>query len=107
MTEALAAGAMGKTAVTEATQSVGSIPADNAAAGLGSPASYASTNLTSLTITAGSVILLLPNTDALGNLPAFTITLTPSAYVVGTSLQWTCSTLPVAAWIYVPESCRN
>ncbi|MCX7117714.1 MAG: pilin [Legionellales bacterium] len=107
VTEAIVAGDMAKTAVSEATQSSGALPADNAAAGLGTPASYASTNLTSVTVTAGAIALLLPNTATLGSQAAFTVTLSPGAYVAGSPLIWTCSTLPATAWRYVPQNCRN
>lgn len=106
VSEAIVAGDMAKTAVSEAAQSAGALPATNAAAGLGTAASYASTNLTSITVTNGVIALLLPNNATLGSQAAFTISMTPT-FVAGSPITWVCSTLPATAWRYVPQNCRN
>ena len=106
VSEAVAAIDMAKTAVAEATQAAGALPADNATAGLGAAASYASAAVTTLTVTAGVIALALPNNAALGSQAAFVITLTPT-FVAGQPLTWACTTLPATAWRYVPQNCRN
>ena len=108
VTEAIAMGDMAKTAVAEAAQSASALPNSNTSAGLGTPASYATSVITSITVSpAAAIAIALPNTVVLGSQVGFVITFTPGAYVVEQPITWTCTTLPATAWRYVPQSCRQ
>ncbi|TQV71383.1 pilin [Aliikangiella marina] len=108
VTEGLSLAAGAKVAVTETNASTGSLPTDNAGAGLEAPANISGASVTSVTVGAGGVITVLYNATLGGN-PSMdnqSITLTPT--VNTGSVSWQCAIGgDTTRYKYVPANCRN
>ena len=100
VSEGLAMASAAKSAVSETAQSSGTLPADNAAAGLAPAISLTSKYVSSVTVGANGIITVAMKSSTLG--AAGNLVLTPSISAAGVS--WTCtSSLPAK---YVPQTCR-
>ncbi|MBZ0072216.1 MAG: pilin [Gammaproteobacteria bacterium] len=105
VSEGLSLAAAAKVAVTETNASLGTMPADNAAAGLPVATTISGNAVTSVTV-ANGVITILYNAT-LGGSPSFngsTITLTPT--VTDGSVTWACEVDAATKNKYVPANCR-
>lgn len=94
-----------KTRVTDTYYANGSLPADNAEAGMGLPEDYATDKITRISIGTGGVITVEYDISSLGtdNLLEFS----PSVSSMG--IDWTCqspATSGIQA-IFVPSECRR
>jgi type IV pilus assembly protein PilA len=106
VTEGLSLASAAKVAVAETYQTKGTMPADNAEAGLSAAAEIKGPYVTSVTVAAGVITVLYSN--ALGGNPTMngaTITLTPDATAQG-SMQWVCAVGAANLDKYVPATCR-
>ena len=93
----LAAGA--KTSVSEFFSSEGTLPADNAAAGLPTAANITGNDVQSIAVANGVITITYANAPIAGD----TITLTPNT--ANGSISWTCAPGTIDTR-YVPSSCR-
>lgn len=94
-----------KTRVTDAYYANGSLPADNAEAGMGLPEEYATDKITRISIGTGGTITVEYDINSLGtdNLLEFS----PSVSSMG--VDWICQS-PVASGVeanYLPSECRR
>ena len=89
-----------KLAVAETRQTAGSWPADNAAAGLSTPASISGNNVASVTLSNGQLEIEYSNDNAI---TGDTLILSPS--FTGGSVQWTCTGGTIESK-YRPSNCR-
>ena len=110
LTEAMSVAAQAKTAVSEYYISQGSMPADNAQAGLDTAASYATDIVDTMTYVQGTSVdigIITMNVaddvggDITGTADEFLLTGTGSS----TSVTWVCSTTSMPAK-YLPSNCR-
>ena len=106
VTEGLSLAGAAKLAVAETLASSGSLPADNAAAGLPVNTTIKGKYVESVTVNAGVLSILY--TSVLGGTPtmnAQTITLTPKDN--GGSISWVCAIgADATRFKYVPAECR-
>jgi len=86
-----------KTAVSEFYQSQGTLPLNNATAGLPAAASMTGTNTASVTVTNGVIAAV---TSISGIDPQVTLTFTPT--VSSSGINWSCT----SGSQYAPSSCR-
>jgi len=101
--EGLALADAAKTAVAETWQSKGTLPGDNAAAGLSSAASITGNNVKSVAVGTNGIITITYS-DANTNLGGKTIILTPTTGVGG--IKWDCTQGDLAGK-YRPATCRS
>jgi type IV pilus assembly protein PilA len=111
MSEVVLATASPRTAVTETYQSEGAMPANQAAAGLGLPADFASRYVTSvtyaLTSSDRSTITALATADVGGGVDATQgVLLTGIGTPATGQVEWTCSPVGIAVK-YLPSTCRG
>ena len=112
MSEVVLATASPRTAVTETYQTEGSMPADQAAAGLGVPADFASRYVTTVTYgRAGdnqSTITALATVDVGGGVTAAQgVLLTGVGTPATGQVEWTCSPVGGIPVKYLPSTCRG
>jgi len=114
VTEGITAADAAKTAVAESFQSTGTLPADNAAAGIDAAASIKSKYVTSVTVTDGVIAVVLQNTGS-SDVDGNAVTLTPyesdTTTVVADGyngpLTWKCTVAAAAMEKFVPATCRD
>ena len=110
VTEGLSLAGGAKLAVADSFTSNGALPANNAAAGLPTPANIASKYVKSVTVANGVISIIYGNTGTLGGNPSMdtkTITLTPDVTTHTGSITWTCAIGSTAYYKYMPAECRN
>jgi len=103
----LAAGA--KLGVADAFTSNGSLPADNAAAGIAAPTEIVGKYVQSITVANGVISIKTDGANLGGNptMNAQTLTLTPDTTKQG-SIQWACAIgADTTRYKYVPAECRH
>ena len=107
VSEGINLAASAKLAVSETTLSNGgtaaSFPADNAAAGY---TSATTKYVSSITIAAGIITVLLSADTGLGDAAGGTVVFTPTIAANDTGVEWTCTpgTVPTK---FLPQSCRT
>ncbi|WP_419418900.1 pilin [Legionella sp. D16C41] len=99
VTEGLSLATAAKTAVSETTQSTGTLPADAAAAGYTPPTATA--NVQSIDIANGVITITYTATAGGG-----TLLLTPTLDPATKQITWSCSTGGTLAAKYRPANCR-
>lgn len=112
MSEALGFAAKAKTAVAETFQTTGTLPTDNAAAGLDAAANIKSTYVESVTVTSGVIDVAVQGTNNT-TLDAEKVTFTPyesdgttaAADGYAGALVWKC-TVDATIAKYFPSNCR-
>jgi type IV pilus assembly protein PilA len=106
ITEGMVAGSVAKTAVAETWMNTGGLPSNNTAAGLDTPATYASKYVTSVTVGTGGVIDVSLNATNIGTIgTANNLRFSPDAQ--NGRIDWTCnSTSTTVAAKYRPAICR-
>jgi type IV pilus assembly protein PilA len=111
VTEGLSLAGGAKLAVADSYTSVGALPADNAAAGLPTPANIASKYVKSVTVANGVISIIYGNTGTLGGNPVMdgkTVTLTPDVTTHTGAVTWTCAIGgDTTRYKYMPAECRN
>ena len=111
VTEGLNLAGAAKLAVADSYTSIGALPADNAAAGLATPANIASKYVKTVTVANGVISIVYGNTGTLGGNPAMdgkTVTLTPDVTTHQGSITWTCAIAGATTYYkYMPSECRN
>jgi len=108
VTEGLNLAAAAKVAVTESNASNGTLPANNASAGLPPATSINGNSVTSVTVVNGQIRILYNNGDMGGNPPMDnqTVTLTPNPN--GGRVSWVCAIgNDTTRFKYMPAACRN
>jgi type IV pilus assembly protein PilA len=110
VTEGVNAAGAARVSVAEFWNSNGQFPANNAEAGLASPASYASREVQTVTIaspTASSVTITVEFTAVGGSLAAGeTIVFTGAPNTGGAGLEWVCDAGSTVQPKYRPANCR-
>lgn len=104
VSEAIGFAAAAKTAVSESVISTGTLPANNAAAGLAAANAISSTYVESVTIGANGVITVAIQSTGNSTVDAGSISLTPT--VTSAGVNWDCSASANMNQ-YVPANCRN
>ncbi|MDP2745682.1 pilin [Pseudomonas sp.] len=101
----LASGA--KTAIAETFASTGTMPANNASAGLPAATDITGNAVTSVTVGASGIVSVLYNSTLGGNptMNAQTLTLTPTTSEG--SIRWRCAAPSADRFKYMPSECRN
>jgi type IV pilus assembly protein PilA len=111
VTEGLSLAGGAKLAVADAYTSNGALPANNAAAGLPTPANIASKYVKSITVVNGVISIIYGNTGTLGGTPAMdgkTVTLTPDVTTHSGAITWQCAIGAATTYYkYMPAECRN
>jgi type IV pilus assembly protein PilA len=111
VTEGLSLAGGAKLAVADSFTSNGALPANNAAAGLPTPANIASKYVKSVTVVNGVISIIYGNTGTLGGTPAMdgkTVVLTPDVVTHSGAITWVCSIGAATAYYkYMPAECRN
>ena len=106
VTEGLSLASAAKVAVAETYASNGTLPTDNASAGL--PAATAITGNSVSSVGVANGIITITYNNSLGGSPTangMTITLTPDTTNAG-SMEWTCAVSSDTLNKYVPATCR-
>lgn len=104
VSEAIGFAAAAKTAVSESVISTGTLPADNAAAGLAAANAISSTYVESLTIDDGVITVAIQSTQNT-TVDAGSIILTPT--VTSAGVNWACKVNNANMYQYVPANCRS
>ena len=104
VSEAIGFAAAAKTAVSESVISTGSLPANNAAAGLAAADAISSTYVESLTIASGVITVAIKSTQNT-TVDAGSIVLTPT--VTSAGVNWACKVSNTNMYQYVPANCRS
>ena len=104
VSEAIGFAAAAKTAVSESVISTGSLPANNAAAGLAAADAISSTYVESLTIASGVITVAIKSTQNT-TVDAGSIVLTPT--VTSAGVNWACKVNDANMYQYVPANCRS
>ncbi|GMV68170.1 MAG: hypothetical protein AMXMBFR76_06090 [Pseudomonadota bacterium] len=104
VSEAIGFAAAAKTAVSESVISTGSLPADNAAAGLAAANAISSTYVESLTIATGVITVAIKSTQNT-TVDGGSIILTPT--VTSAGVNWACKVSNTNMYQYVPANCRS
>jgi len=111
VTEGLSLAGGAKLAVADSYTSNGALPADNAAAGLPTPANIASKYVKSVTVANGVISIIYGNTGTLGGTPPMdnqTVTLTPDVTTHAGAITWQCAIAgDTTRYKYMPAECRN
>jgi type IV pilus assembly protein PilA len=112
VTEGLSLAASAKLAVADSYTSLGTLPVDNAGAGLPAATAIASKYVKSVTVGAAGVIsILYGNTATIGGSPvmdAKVVTLTPDVTTNQGSITWRCAIGASNTYYkYMPAECRN
>lgn len=102
VSEGLQIASAAKTAVAETFQAVGSLPADNAAAGLPAATAIAGNNVTSVGVANGVITITY---NASSGVSGQTVVMTPDTTTNAGSITWTCNAGTVADK-YLPAQCR-